>query len=247
MMELEAMLRGDPEEWNGLLVYPVRMRDYPLLLTAQESITASQQSFPAPWCTVRYLDALYGMEGMFPRLCLMLGLAFGLPVREERLPLYPEVKGDKLLSLRVVQGERAGTITPRNFGELRTVIARQNGLELPDETQNAELVEAQNDLRSKDALPLKGDFEALIYAVALKAGVEPQSIMDWTVRRFQATERALDRATGHLMASITLAAGGKFKGGNPYPSWKYDREEQTQAIEPLSALSGRLSGSVEQR
>lgn len=115
MMELEAMLRGDPEEWNGLLVYPVRMRDYPLLLMAQESITASQQSFPAPWCTVRYLDALYGMEGMFPRLCLMLGLAFGLPVREERLPLYPEVKGDNLLSLRVVQGERTGTITPPEF------------------------------------------------------------------------------------------------------------------------------------
>lgn len=247
MMELEAMLRGDPEEWNGLLVYPVRMRDYPLLLMAQESITASQQSFPAPWCTVRYLDALYGMEGMFPRLCLMLGLAFGLPVREERLPLYPEVKGNNLLSLRVVQGERTGTITPRNFGELRTVIARQNGLDLPDETLNGEVLAAQRDLNASGAPQLKSSFEDLICSVALKAGTSPEQVMGWTVRRFQITERALDRAVGHLMASITLAAGGKFKGGNPYPSWKYDREETTHAIEPLSALSGRLAGSVEQK
>ena len=62
-----------------------------------------------------------------------------------------------------------------------------------------------------------------------------------------AAERAADRSAGHLIAAVTLAAGGKFKGGNPYPSWKYDREKQTCAVEPLSALSGRLSGSVDKK
>lgn len=245
-MQLTQLFQDGPEEWNGLLVYPVKMGDYPLFLAARESIIASQQTFPAPYATMKYLHALYGMKPLFGRLCLMLALAFGFPV-ENALPIYPRTDGEALISLLVVQGERKGEITPGNFGQLRALIARQNGLELPDETQNEELLEARRDLNAKDAIPLKADVESLVYSVALQARADPAAVLDWTVRRFQATERALDRAIGHLIASVTLAAGGKFKGGSPYPSWKYDREETTQAIEPLNALSGRLRGAVEQR
>lgn len=246
-MDFDTRFRGNPEEWNGLLVYPVRMRDYAAFLTAQESITASQQAFPYPFSTMRYLEALYCMKGMFSRLCLMLALVFQLPLEGVGLSVIPRLNGDKLLGLRIIQGGRGEEITPKNFGELRKLIAWQNGLELPDETQNTELAEAQKDIQRKDAVPLKADMESLIYSVSLKAKTDPLEVMDWTVRRFRATERALDRSVGHLIASVTLAAGGKFKGGNPYPSWKYDREEQNQGVELLSALTGRLSGAVENR
>lgn len=244
MTELDRMFSEKPEEWNGLLVYPVLTRDYLLFLTAKDAIASAQQSWPYPWSAMKYLEGLVGM-GLLPRLALMLKLT--LRLQGEALPIYPKTDGETLKWLRVIQGDRTGDITPRNFGELRELIAWQNGLELPNETENAELVEAQKDLSEKDGVALKVDLESLVYAVALRAGTSPKAILGWTVRRFQQTEKALDRSAGHLMASITLAAGGKFKGGNPYPSWKYDREEQTIAVEPLSALSGRLSGSVEQK
>ncbi len=244
MTELDRMFSENPEEWNGLLVYPVLTRDYHLFLTAKDAITAAQQGWPYPWSAMKYLEGLAGM-GLLPRLALMLKLT--LRLQGEDLPIYPKTDGETLKWLRVIQGDRIGDITPRNFGALRELIAWQNGLELPNETNNTELVEAQKDLSKKDGVALKADLEALVYSVALKTGVSPREVMEWTVRRFQATERAIDRAEGHRMAGITLAAGGKFKGGNPYPSWKYDREEQTNSVEPLSALSGRLAGSVEQK
>lgn len=151
-----------------------------------------------------------------------------------------------MAGLLVVQGERRAEITPKNFPALRELIAQQNGIELPDEMANSELLQARSDL-SQGGTPLKASLEDLICSVALKAHVSPGEIAEWTVRRFQATERAIDRSDGHWMASVTIAAGGKFKGGNPFPSWKYDREEGLVGVEPLSALSGRLSGSVEQR
>lgn len=239
-MDFLSDLLGTPEEWNGLLVYPVQMKDYPLFLAARECISTAQQTWPVPWCTVKYLDGLIGM-GLLPRLALMLKLALRLP---EELTVYPRVKEDKIVSLLVAQGDKRAEITPKNFPSLRELIARQNGIELPDETDNAELVAAKRYLSQQGAIPLKADVESLIYSVAVAAKTDPEDILNWTVRRFQATERALDRSIGHLVASLTLAAGGKFKGGNPYPSWKFDREETT-GFETLDAFCKRVDGVIE--
>lgn len=241
-MDFLSDLLGMPEEWNGLLVYPIQMKDYPLFLAGRECISTAQQTWPVPWCTVKYLDGLIGM-GLLPRLAILLKLVFRLP---EELTMYPRVKEDKIVSLLVVQGERRAEITSKNFPSLRELIARQNGIELPDEMANPELLQARSDL-SQGGTPLKASLEDLICSVALKARASPEEIAEWTVRRFQTIERAIDRSDGHWMASVTIAAGGKFKGGNPFPSWKYDREEGLVGVEPLSALSGRLSGSVEKK
>lgn len=235
---------GKSEEWNGLTVHPILMRDYPLFLAAKESITALQQSWPFPWSTVPYMEGLIGV-GLLPRLCAMLKLAFRLP-EGDTLPIYPRMEEEKIASLTVAQGERRGEITRKNFPSLREIIARQNGLELPDERTNLELVEARQDLAA-GGVPLKADLEDLICSVALKSQTPPEELLGWTVRRFQRMERAIDRSEGFRMANLALAAGGKFKGGNPYPSWKYGREEGLVGVESLSALSGRLSGSVDQK
>lgn len=242
-MDFEALFQTAPEQWNGLNAYPVQMKDYPVFLAVKDSAAAAQQSWPCPWSTVKYLDGLYGM-GMIPMLAVLLRLVFRLKGETDDIRLRRAE--NQSISLQVIQGGTQADITPRNFGTLRKLIARQNGLELPDETENGELLETNRDISAAGSVCLKPSLEDLIYSVAMKAGTSPEEIMGWTVRRFQAAERALDRSVGHLIASVTLAAGGKFKNGNPYPSWKFDREEQPNAVEPLSALSGRLSGSVDQ-
>ena len=92
-MEFESLFRDNAEEWNGLTVYPVRMRDYPAFLTARGCITAAQQSWPYPWSTVKYLDGLVGM-GMLPQLAVMLQTV--LRLEEDPLSVFPKMKGDKL-------------------------------------------------------------------------------------------------------------------------------------------------------
>lgn len=243
-MDWADRISGRPEEWNGLTVYPVLMRDYPLFLAARESVTAVQQSWPLPWSTVSYFEGLIGV-GLLPRLCAFLKMALRLP-DGDALPIYPKLQGEAIVSLLVVQGEGRGEITRKNFPSLRELLAAQNGLELPDERTNLELLEARRDL-SRGGIPLKADLEDLVCSVALKSRTSPQEILGWTVRQFQQMERAIDRSEGHRTTSITIAAGGKYKGGDPCPSWKYDREEGISGVEPLNALSGRLSGSVEQK
>lgn len=259
-----AVKKGTPIQWNGLTLFPIQVKDMDLFLAAQIGLTASQQTLPGKYVVMRYLEALYALDydvrtsggkgaGLFNFVLLFLKLALRLevikgPNGEEYLPIQYRTERDnprKLVALEVMQGESRVQITPQDFNQLREILAAQNGVELPDETLNPELVQAEKDLASKNTLNLKVDSESLIYSVSVKTHVPLEEIMEWTIRRFKLTERAVDRSTGHLVAALTEASGAKYKNGNPYPSWKYDRENDSSGVVELSGLINRLSGAVE--
>lgn len=262
----QAVREGKPIQWNGLTLFPILMRDYQKFLVAQTGLTTQQQTLPGKYVVMPYLEALYALDydvradggpggGLFSRVLLFLMLSLRLEVEkgedgQEYLPIGIQTATDnprKLVALKVRQGEAEADITPKNFGQLREILAAQNEVELPDETLNAELVQAERDLAEKNSLNLVPDSEALIYSVSVKAGRPVEEILDWTVRQFVLTERAIDRTTGHLVAALSEAAGAKYKSGNPWPSWKYDRDKQSGALISLAELTQRLSGSVDTR
>lgn len=260
----EAVRYGKPIQWNGLTLFPILMKDYQKFLVAQTGLTTQQQTLPAKYVVMRYLEALYALDydvradggpggGLFSRVLLFLMLSLRLEVEkgedgQEYLPIGIQTATDnprKLTALKVRQGEAQADITPKNFGQLREILAAQNEIELPDETANAELVQAERDLAAKGSFNLVPDSEALIYSVSVKMQTPVEAIYQWAVRQFVLTERAIDRTTGHLVAALSEASGAKYKNGNPWPSWKYDREKQSSALVPLAELTQRLSGSVE--
>lgn len=262
----EAVHYGKPIPWNGLTLFPILMRDYQKFLVAQTGLTTQQQTLPAKYVVMPYLEALYALDydvradggpqgGLFSRILLFLTLSLRLEAEKreggmEYLPVGIQTQMDnprKLVALKVRQGEAEADITPKNFGQLREILAAQNEVKLPDETLNAELVQAERDLAEKSSLNLVPDSEALIYSVSVKTGRPVEEILNWTVRQFVLTERAIDRTTGHLVAALTEAAGAKYKSGNPWPSWKYDRDKQSGALVSLAELTQRLSGSVESK
>ena len=153
----------------------------------------------------------------------------------------------KLIALEVKQGDVKAEITPQDFNQLREILAAQNDVELPDETLNPDLVQAERDLAEKGTLDLEVDSESLIYSVSVKTNTPVEEIMGWTIRRFRRTEQAVDRITGHLVAALTEASGAKYKNGNPYPSWKYNKKSNSSGVVELSGLINRLSGAVEAR
>lgn len=263
--EQQTLVReGKPIEWNGLVLFPILMRDYQKFLIAQMGLTAQQQTLPGKYVVMPYLEALYALDydvranggpaaGLFSRVLLFLTLSLRLEAERqedgmEYLPVGIQTQmadPRKLVALKVRQGEAEADITPQNFGQLREILAAQNEIELPDETLNAELVQAERDLAAKNSLNLVPDSEALIYSVSVKTGRPVEEILDWTVRQFVLTERAIDRTTGHLVAALSEAAGAKYKNGNPWPSWKYDRDKHSGALISLAELTQRLSGSVD--
>ena len=260
----EAVRMGTPIKWNGLTLFPILMKDYNKFLVAQTGLTTQQQTLPAKYVVMRYLEALYALDydvrteggpagGLFSRILLFLMLSLRLEVERgpdgtEYLPIGIQTRRDdprKLTALKVRQGEAQADITPKNFGQLRELLAAQNEVELPDETANAELVQAERDLAAKSSADLVPDSEALLYSVSVKTHTPVEDIYQWTVRRFVLTERAIDRTTGHIVAALSEAAGAKYKNGNPWPSWKYDRRRQSGALVSLAELTRRLAGSVE--
>lgn len=262
----DAVRRGKPIMWNGLTLFPILVSDYLQFSDAKMGLMVSQQTLPVKYVCMRFLEALYAMDydakhdgiqesGLFVRLMIFLKLALRLPVKKnedgnEYVELYLATKPDeprKLVSIKVKQDDVTAEITPKNFGELRNILAAQNGIELPDETDNPDLIQAEHDIAAHNAPNLKPDFEALLYSIAVKSGAQPEQIYDWTVRRFMLTEQAITRTTGHLIAALTEASGGKYKDGNPFPSWKYDRNEGSHALISFESLQSRLSGSVEKR
>lgn len=255
--ERKAVLRGDPIMWNGLTLFPVKVADYELFSAVKMSITAVHQTMPPQYVSMRYLEALYAMEadgqaagtgpGLFGRLLLLLTLAFQLPAPKEGSleALIPMVKRNaphKLVSLLLRQGDAAGEITPQNFDHLRELLAEQNGIVLPDESENADFLESERQPLERASLQI--DFESLLYSVALASHTQPEEIFNWTIRKFSRMEAAADRSKGYLIAALTEGAGSKYKNGNPYPSWRFDRELDLQGPIQMDSFAGRLRGAV---
>ncbi len=260
-LELKKAIQHDkPIQWNGLTLFPIRTADYLEFGAAKYGLLVSQQTLPTQYALMNFLEALYAMDydsrsenrqepELFLRLILLLKMALKGPDEAEIFSIVKPENPRMLIAVKVRQNGVEAEITPRNFIELREILAAQNGLELPDENANPDLIRAENDIASaQKSISLKPDFEALLYAVAVKTGTPPEEIYGWTIRRFTLTVQAIERITGHLIAALTEAAGGKYRYGNPFPTWKYDRAtyglEDTGAMIDLSTLTSNLSNAV---
>lgn len=260
-----AIVRGDPIAWNGLTLFPILVQDFEKFESAKPGITLSQKTLPAKFAGMRYLEALFALDmenlqhgeppvGLFARAIRFLTLALRLP-EEKRAdgsvasPLEIQVSEEdptKLAAVLVHMGEQVITITSRDFAKLRPLLAQQNGLELPDEAHNVELEAAERDLEAAGGLNLDVNFEDLIYSVAVQSGVDVGHVFGWTIRKFHKVKAAIDRGLGYQLAYLATASGAKYKNGNPWPSWMFDRKKGfSKALIPMASFQKQMNGTVE--
>lgn len=260
---MRKIKRDEAVQWNGLTLYPILVDNYEYFQIAKTGIMVSQQTLPGKYISMKYLEALYALDydvketegldgGFFARTLLFLSLSLRMEMKKNEngqdvLPIGMKVERDnprKLISLQINQNGTNVEVTPQAFNQLREIIAVQNGVEMPDECENPDLVKTEKQIAAKNSMNLIINQEDLIYSMAVKTGIDVQDIYKWTVRKFLLMERATDRTTGHLIAALTEASGGKYKNGNPYPSWKYDRDMESSALVSMEGFIQRMSGSV---
>lgn len=238
---LVKITEGEPVPWHGLLIYPVLMRDYEMFTAVKASITAMQSKLPMPYAAMPYLTALFalstdgvdvaGLESnLFQRLIALLSLVLRLQDEDGEITDHFRFKmksGTKQLTeIVVIAQSKIVSITPKDFTQLRRLIADMNRIELPNESQNPELVDAEQEYFSATQTQLEYDFEALKYSVGLICGKTMKEINTMTVRDFFGYESASDRLINHIIYSLSEKSGFvKFKGGNPFPSWKFDKRK----------------------
>lgn len=233
--------RGEPLEWNNLKFYPVTMKDYEEFLDVKNAWLARQSTFPLEYMAMPFLSAVWAMDydsvracgksiGLFERIIRFLYLSLRLEYEAESAfkQIYIDTQNPReIKSVTVTQDGNAVTITPKDFAVyVRPLIAEQNGLELPDESYNPELVAAERDLARDNSSNLKYDIDTLISSVAYVSGLDEKTIDEWTVLQFERRLHAIERDKNFtLYRQAEMSGMVKFKKGNPFPSWCFDKEE----------------------
>ena len=135
-------------------------------------------------------------------------------------------------------GEEVCEITPVQFQRMRPILAEQNGLTIPEEDANPELVEAEEVLRRQNAPELEISAETLVSAVAAISGAEEADIYDWPIKKLLNRQRAFQRILDYIICGVGEAQGTQWKRGNPTPSPFFDRKPESGAKVALSEFAG---------
>ena len=260
--EYKSLARENkPIEFKGLTFKPLTVRQFDLYQAAKPSFELLQSSLPPKfavlsWCNcLDELDKQSEAEGtksvFLPLVTVTVSFAIGLQLIKdngvERTQIQTARDQNGRLLAFVIGLEDPVIITMSDMDEIRKIIAAQNGYEIPDELWNPELVRAQKYTASLGRSDIDYNFDDLVYSVAFNSHRTYSEVLDWTIRDFINMQSAIDRTLNYQIFTLAEHSGFvKFKKGNPYPTWKFNRRtdmpSEFKTIAEMDAESKGLLG-----
>lgn len=255
--------RGEPIEACGLQFYPIKMIDYEEFLECKNALAirlTSLSKLSIDYLSMPFLSALYAVDfdsvsttgkaiGMFERVIRLLYLSLRLGYDRQKAfgSIYCERDNPrKLLHIEIKQDDgQSVKISPADFSTIiRPLIAEQNGIDLPDESENPDIIQTERQMQQEGESKIKFDIETLITSVASASNLRQSDIDEWTVREFETQRKALDRKINYMVYTQAEMSGMvKFNKGNPYPSWCFDRAETlTDALITVDEMQSKYKG-----
>ena len=257
---------NSPIDYAGVTLYPLTMRDFALYQNARPAMELMLSSLPPRIARLSWFSALKALDDEAATQGMntdFMGSVLRLLAAAMRLETLQDGKGRTVYPMRVMytqdgkpSGVQAGAmwevfIPAQQMGEIRQILAAQNGYEVPDENWNTELVAAQRYTENlkKTGQSLVFNLEALVYSVAVGAHVRAKDVWGWPIREFKQTEAAIDRQLNYIVYSLTEAGGHvKFKGGNPCPSWKLNRQAELPGdFRDINELDAGANGLLDEK
>ena len=253
--------RYQPVKVEGFTLYPITVEHYEEYLMVSQAIGYMQQRLSIELMSIPLLSAFFKMDlerairkepttGLFTGALLSLVLALRLADDDENcleackrlVPLTDKDDPTKLKALVFVSDTKTGetrTITPFQFETMRRVIAAQNGIDIPDELDNPELVEAEQDLAEKKAPKLDAKLSDMVNAAAALTGAEDEEIYRWAVLKLTRRLGSFRRIIDYIVCGIAEGSGASWKGGNPVPHPFFDKVKgDTGALISMSSFAG---------
>ena len=262
--ERKARIRkGLPIEALGLQFYPITMADYEEFLECKNALAirlTSLSKVNIEYLSMPFLSALWAMEldsmgatgkaiGMFERVIrlLYLSLRLGYDSQKALSRIYCERENPRQLTHIEVEQTDGETvkISPVDFTTIiRPLIAEQNGIELPDESSNTDLLETEQEMSNAEQSKLKFDIDNLISSVAYLSHTDERTVDEWTVLQFERRNKAIQRDKQFtLYGQAEMSGMVSFKNGNPYPSWCFDRTDNlSPALLNLDEMQDKYKG-----
>lgn len=243
------VLLGKPIQKHGLEMWGLPMRQYEEWAKCKNVWLTRQSTLPVFCIQLSFLDAMFRLDieaikqtgkpaGWLYNImyCLGLSLRFGEDcVKEQKIHIVTSDDEEKLKCIRVnFDNGKSVDITPAQFKSIRKIVAWAQGETLPDETLNSDLVETEELLSQRSNVPLVYSLTDLKASVALACGSRIKDINEWPILEFETMRRAIDRNKKYLICGIGSTNGCSWDGGNPYPSWCFDRNNDNRTTALIS-------------
>lgn len=262
--ERKARIRkGLPIEALGLQFFPITMADYEEFLECKSVLAIRMTSLAKTnieYLSMPFLSALWAMEldtvratgkaiGFFERTIRMLYLSLRLEYDTQKVfsHIYCDENNPRnLLCVEVEQTDgKPVKISPAEFTTIvRPLIAEQNGIDLPNESENPDIVQTEQQMQQQGESKIKFDIETMIASVASASNIRQSELDEWTVKEFEIQKQALDRRMNYqIYTQAEMSGMVKFQKGNPYPSWCFDRADTlTSALITVDEMQGKYQG-----
>lgn len=266
-----AARTGKYIRYGKLYVYPLTVANYETLWNCESALTIRLSSLPVIYAIKPYAEALFDIavngENVYSnggdvvarpddwyRFISLLLISLHIPVNAIKNMMQIHVDNaqkNRLTSVSVRQfveeEEIVENLTVQDLGNLRSIIAGLNGRKLPDESENAELAQAEQDIASSSGTKLDVNLDSLLATVARDQHKRIKDLDDWTIYEFELCRAAIERERRFTVYGIGEASGMvKFANGNPFPSIFYDKPAEISSVVSAQELTSRLSGAVQE-
>lgn len=260
---------GEPIRFKTLYLYPLTVKDYELLWSCESALSIRMATLPVTYAIMRYPEALFAIaiDGKdvvvngevvarandWLRFLMLLCASLRIPLEQMRNAIGFNVdKNDKrrLAFVTVKQfmetEENLEALDVSDLISLREIIAMLNGRKLPDESENAELAQADIDIRSQSGIQLDINLDSLLASVARDQRVRIKDLLPWTIYEFELIRSAIERERRFTVYGIGENSGMvKFPKGNPFPSIFFDKPAESSAVISASEFTSRINGAVQ--
>lgn len=261
---------GKPIRYKNLYIYPLTVNDYELFIECESALMLRLSTLPAVYAIKSYPEALFEIAfngedvvsngdvvarpDYWLRFLMLLCASLHIPIQLLRSSIGFNVDSKnkkRLVSITVKQiAENEEVVTQLSVSDLnalRQMIVVMNGKELPDESENAELVQAQEDILSSAGSKLNFSIDSLLASVARDQRIRMHELGEWTIYEFELVRSAIERERRFMVCGIGEHSGMvKFPKGNPFPSIFFDRPADISAVISAAEFTQRISGAVQE-
>ncbi len=266
---MRAAKTGNPIKYRSLYIYPLTVDKYELLWGCESALTIRLSTLPVVYAVKSYPEALFAIAlagedvvvngevvarpSDWVRFISLLCASAHIPLELMRLCVDFKVDNQDKTKLRAVtirqnaeNEENTEALTVEDLIKLREIIAEMNGRKLPDESENAELAQAEIDIKSSGSMQLDFNLDSLLASVARDQRVRIKDLNEWTIYEFELIRSAIERERRFMVCGIGENSGMvKFPKGNPYPNIFFDKPANISAVINASDFTSRISGAVQ--
>lgn len=247
-MDIEKyMIFDDPVPYKSLNIYPCVMREYKDLQIYSSCLLLDKNSIPdVDIISMTYLDYLIHLNKQeAPFLMLfakLLELVLHIPEKEEGEEYFVKFLTKSGKSVFVIDEVE---YTSNDFDEIKQIIAKQNDIELIDDSIDKEI---RDKMRKSDELRAKTNsfkicnLEDQCVCISIATGIPLNHIYDLTIRKFKKMLSRVDTLI-HYKIYQTAVMSGMVKTKSKIQHWMRDLEsDKNTNLVDFDTIKQKMAG-----